>query len=535
MTIGNNGSNATLQINGNSSIGTGSASLAVSGSAAGQGALVFSNAESSPSTLALRGNMTVGGISGSPALLDFNLGSGTVDTIAATTVAVNAGGAIVALNQLSGTSIVPGTYNLMTFNSGSGLGGLTFAGGSNTLIQGSDTFKLVGTTAAEQLSVVMIPATAYWTGAQGTSSWSTLISGSNTNWGSTANGPDTTALPGATTDVFFTASAASNYAATTLDGNFSINSLTFNTDPFGPLSIGPGTSGSNALTINGSGGITVDAGEGAVTISAPLVLGGSQTWTNNSPGLLTISGSSVATGGNTLTLAGSGNVQFSAAIGGTGGLVNNSSGTVTITGVNTFSGQTQVNGPAALLLASSGALQNSTYVGGTDNGLAFAPGVSPFILGGLGGNSSLTLSDTGGTAVTLQIGNNGTSTMYSGALNGPGGLVKIGSGALTLTGANTYQGPTGVNQGTLALGPGGSLNNTSVTVGNGASGNGVLQINGSYAIAGNLAVSGGGSATGQGAVTFNPAETTTAALTVGGMSVGGSSGNPAPAELQPRQ
>ena len=62
-----------------------------------------------------------------------------------------------------------------------------------------------------------------------------------------------------------------------------------------------------------------------------------------------------------------------------------------------------------------------------------------------------------------------------------GGLAKIGSGALTLTGANTYHAATSVSQGTLALGPGGSLNNTSVTVGTGL-GNGVLQVNGSYAI-----------------------------------------------------
>ena len=97
-------------------------------------------------------------------------------------------------------------------------------------------------------------------GAQGTSSWSTLVSGSNTNWGSTASGPDTNRFPAATTNVFFTASAASNYANTTLDGNFGINSLTFNSNAVGPVAIGPGTSGSYALTIYGSGGLTVNAG-----------------------------------------------------------------------------------------------------------------------------------------------------------------------------------------------------------------------------------------------------------------------------------
>ena len=265
-----------------------------------------------------------------------------------------------------------------------------------------------------------------------------------------------------------------------------------------------------------------------MTISAPLVIAASQTWTNNSSSQLTISGSSIANTGNTLTLAGSGDMQLSAAINGSGGLVNNSSGVVRLSGLNTFSGQTQVTGPAALLLANSSALQNSTYIGGAANGLAFVPGIGTFTLGGLSGSDNLNLSDTDGAAVTLQVGNNGASTIFSGALSGPGGLAKIGSGVLSLTGLNTFTAATSVSQGTLALGPGGTLSNTAVTVGNGTSGNGVLQINGNYAIGKNLAVGGGGTTTGQGTVTFNPAESATSTLSVGGaMTVGGASGSPA--------
>ena len=535
VTIGNAlWSGGTLQVNGNYTIGSGGgASLAVDSGTGAQGTLAFNSAESGPSTLSLSGSMAIGGISGSPAVLDFNMGSGTVDTIAAGNVTVNPVGAIIGLNQLPGTPIAIGTYNLITFNSGTGLGKLTFAGGSTTLTPGNgDTYMLVATPSAEELSVALAPpANAYWTGAQGTSSWSTLTSANSTNWASTANGPGTNSLPGGgSTNVFFTASAASNYAATTLDGNFSINSLTFsNSDAMG---IAAGTPATSTLTLTGSGdagAIAVNPGAGPVTISAPLAMAASQIWTNNSSSLLTISGSSVANGGNTLTLAGSGNMQFSAAIGGSGGLVNNSSGVVSLSGLNTFSGQTQVTGPAALLLANAGALQNSTYAGGAANGLAFLPGIGSFTLGGLSGSDNLTLSDTGGAAVTLQVGNNGASTTYSGGLSGPGGLAKIGSGVLSLAGPNTYHGATSVSQGTLALGPGGSLLNTSVTVGNGTSGNGVLQINGNYAIgSGNLAVSGGAGTTGQGAVSFNPAESATSTLSVGGaMTVGGASGSPA--------
>ena len=103
-------------------------------------------------------------------------------------------------------SIASGTYDLLTFGSGAGLSGLTFAGGATAISRNGDTFRLVGTPGTEELSVIAPPANAYWTGAQGTSSWSTLVSGSNTNWGSTAGGLDANALPFVNTNVFFTAS-----------------------------------------------------------------------------------------------------------------------------------------------------------------------------------------------------------------------------------------------------------------------------------------------------------------------------------------
>ena len=47
--------------------------------------------------------------------------------------------------------------------------------------------------------------------------------------------------------------------------------------------------------------------------------------------------------------------------------------------------------------------------------------------------------------------------MYSGDLSGAGGLTKVGSGVLTLSGTNTYQGPTIVSAGTLQLQVNGTL------------------------------------------------------------------------------
>ena len=273
VTVGNGTSgNGVLQINGNYAIGSGNLAVSGGGGTTGQGVVNFNPAESSTSTLSIGGAMSVGGSSGSPGLLNFNVGNNSVDTIAAGSLAVNAGGAIIGLNQLPGLPIVTGTYNLITFGSGSGLSGLTFAGGATIINQYGDTFKLVSTATAEQLSVLAPPVAAYWTGAQGTS-WSTLAGGSSTNWGN-AGGTDINQLPGGSSNVVFTASGASNYAATTLDGNFAVSSLTFNNS--GVVGIAAGTPATSTLTLTGTGGtsgITMNPGAGPVTISASLALG----------------------------------------------------------------------------------------------------------------------------------------------------------------------------------------------------------------------------------------------------------------------
>ena len=68
------------------------------------------------------------------------------------------------------------------------------------------------------------------------------------------------------------------------------------------------------------------------------------------------------------------------------------------------------------------------------------------------------------------------------ALNNTGGLTKVGAGTLTLSAANTYAGPTNVQNGTLAL-TGSLSGSTSVTLGS-ATGptSGVLQLGGASAV-----------------------------------------------------
>ncbi len=73
-------------------------------------------------------------------------------------------------------------------------------------------------------------------------------------------------------------------------------------------------------------------------------------------------------------------------------------------------------------------------------------------LGGLKGSGDLALDD-----VTLCVGSNDQSTTYSGVLSGSVALEKMGSGALTLAGANTFTGDIVVDSGVLAIASTGSL------------------------------------------------------------------------------
>ena len=81
-----------------------------------------------------------------------------------------------------------------------------------------------------------------------------------------------------------------------------------------------------------------------------------------------------------------------------------------------------------------------------------APPIPPPV--GAAGGAGNNLLFQSGTAVaiagtnTLTITNAG-STTFADVLSGSGGLIKQGTSTLTLTGANTYTGPTSVQQGFL--------------------------------------------------------------------------------------
>lgn len=144
----------------------------------------------------------------------------------------------------------------------------------------------------------------------------------------------------------------------------------------------------------------------------------------------------VATGGNGITIAG--------VITGSGSLTKTGVEALTFAAANTYTGDTTPLG--TLILANGNAVQYSTVHTGP---IAFGPSIGSFVFGGLIGTGGLALVDSGGAPILLKIGNNNASTIYSGVMSGSGAFVKVGTGTLTLSGANTYAGNTMIGAGIL--------------------------------------------------------------------------------------
>ena len=79
---------------------------------------------------------------------------------------------------------------------------------------------------------------------------------------------------------------------------------------------------------------------------------------------------------------------------------------------------------------------------------------NPVIVDALNGAGTIRENYGGSAGLTVGI-DNGSGT-FSGAIEQVASLTKAGSGAETLTGANTYGGATTINAGTLEIGNGGS-------------------------------------------------------------------------------
>jgi fibronectin-binding autotransporter adhesin len=176
---------------------------------------------------------------------------------------------------------------------------------------------------------------------------------------------------------------------------------------------------------------------------------------NSSPGTTVTMGTAALTIGN-----GDANSTIAGTITGAGGgLTINGTGATLLAGSNSFSGPTLLAANGVLTLADNQALSLSTLDFGTGGGRLGFGSLTAATLGGLSGtnyhgsgfDNRLALANATGTAVTLSVGNNTQSTVFAGDIIGSGSLVKIGSGVLTISGTDSYEGGTTVLGGTLDI------------------------------------------------------------------------------------
>ncbi len=245
-----------------------------------------------------------------------------------------------------------------------------------------------------------------------------------------------------------------------------------------------GTTTVNAGILALAGGAAI-ADTGAVSL-ANILGAGLQLNASETIGSLAGGGT---TGGTlnlqTFTLTAGGNnssTSFAGVISGTttGNLVKAGTGTLTLSNSNTFTGGLTING-GVIQLANAGAL-NSTTPNAVTFGLSAAAGTklqlngNTVTIGALSTNAtpgSPVIENANSLASTLTVSQT-TTTAFAGVLqDGTGGgalaLTKLGSGVLTLSGANTYTGLTTVSGGTLTLSGGAAIADTgAVSVSSGA-------------------------------------------------------------------
>ncbi len=264
-------------------------------------------------------------------------------------------------------------------------------------------------------------------------------------------------------------------------------------------------------------------------------------------GLLTLSGN-IANAGTSLTFdTNTGNITASGVISGAGNLIKSSSGTLTLgNAANTYTGSTSITGG----MLSFGVIAN----GGTNSSLGATAAATPIAISGSGilsytggiasSNRQFSISGAGGTIqattsgeLTLSgaINNAGTALTFdtntgnitaSSLIGGAGNLIKSGTGTLTLSGANTYNGNTTINTGILIASNNTALGNaaSAVTVISG----GTLRIAAGISLANPLTLNGTGATGSNGALdttSFLTAATISGLITLGSNTTIGSSGN----------
>ncbi len=224
-------------------------------------------------------------------------------------------------------------------------------------------------------------------------------------------------------------------------------------------SYGGGTTVSGTLELSGTGSIAASSGlnltaSGATFNITPAAGDASISALNG------VSGSVVTLGANSLNVTGATTQSFAGAIGGTGGLTQSGASHLTLSSTNGYSGLTTISSTGTLSISGAGSIASSS-------GVTISPSAGTFDISGASGDVSIAaLNGVASSFVTLganTLSVTGASLVqsFAGQISGMGGLTQAGTGNLTLTGSNSYSGPTTISSGTLTLNPGVSITNSS--------------------------------------------------------------------------
>jgi len=395
------------------------------------------------------------------------------------------------------------TGGATVFNSGLIAGGLSasgvqadavdFSGGGNTLVllpgygftgnvvsnsggtHGGDTLALGGSTNGD------FDPGLIGTAFQGFAEYAKLDSGTVTLTGTTAAVTPWTITGGALViddDAQLGASAGTltlNGGALETAANITASRQVAVGSANGALNIAAGTVATFSGAIDGSGSLTQEGTGtlnlyGAVNLTGDINVGTGATM--NIGGAVT----AAAVNNSGALVFNPFDTNFTLASTLTGvGTVDVASGTMRLTGQNTYSGDTHLLG-GTLIISALANLGSSAIT--LDGGSLELSGNN------IDYDRALTVGGNGGT-IAVDAGLAGT---ISGAMSGYGALTKIGAGNLAFTANNTYGGDIRIDEGTLTVAAGGTLDNL-----NSLTDNGSLVVDGQgSSVSGGLVVGDGG-------------------------------------------
>lgn len=397
--------------------------------------------------------LNLGGSGTGTVTLNLNVGDSNTDMLTLTSGGSLTLGNTVTFN-LTDAGLSPNTtYTILNLLDG----GIT-AFGTGNMIQGAmpggfTSMNWTVTNNVVQLTTgTLVVGDLYWRGATD-NTWN----GANNNWSQDKAGttPATT-IPGQGTNVIFAWDGASGPVSTTLEQNFKVNSLTFESGTSTPTSvtIDPGALATSRLEVapsSSSAGLTISAGGPSnVTISTPFKTGADQTWSVADSGS-TLNLSGALQGEADVTKSGSGRVILSAAADptfnpGQSADYTVDGGTLEIQNVGSL-GTVANNNLASVSLSGGAFFYNNATAGTIANPLVLAGGT----LSGGGANhtysgtvgivsdSFINLADLNGPGA-----NAARNITLSGVVSGSGALT-VSSNTTTLTGGNPESGTLLIN------------------------------------------------------------------------------------------